>query len=589
MSEADAVFRERKRPRRHDPRRSVGLVLLFVVAIFVQPIQPVVSASNRGPSSEAAPSVVALAGPAGLPVISRGVPAYTNDDCSGSAPASLAADEDYATLWRSCAASPSAARPVWLAYQLAAVPAARRGRVLVVWYNDPKTSPYDHGLINDRGYNIPSNYTIEGNAAEGSSVPAAGWVGLVAVSGNRYHSRQHLIDMTGFNWLRMSVTASDGSTQNFDVSLNLDVHDAGAGAKDDWIFYGDSITQDGMNHDPLRSAGGTGTWSQVVHAGNPQFFPVAEDGGIFGLDSTGGATNMSAWLQLFAGQYVALSYGTNDANSAGAGDTSIVQRFYNNYVRMVEAVLAAGKIPVVPTIPWARTDNIKANGPVLNQQIQRLYAEYPEIVRGPDLWSYFQANQSLISADNLHPSATGYVALRREWANAMLATVYSAQCASLSGPGIAPPTGVPSGLEGFHAAWYGQSGYPGLCPGARSRAVVAYYNSGSRGWVSGRLGQVAYLGTWEPVPGQDRPSNLGGDGSNGSPNTGWPRFDRVAIQPADYVGPGQIAWFRFVVQAPSTPGRYTLAIRPLIEGAQWMEDYGVFWYVTVLNPDGSPP
>jgi hypothetical protein len=118
---------------------------------------------------------------------------------------------------------------------------------------------------------------------------------------------------------------------------------------------------------------------------------------------------------------------------------------------------------------------------------------------------------------------------------------------------------------------------------------VAYYNSGSRGWVNGRLGEVAYLGTWESLPGQDRASNLGGDGTNGSPNTGWPRYNRIAIQPAGYVGPGQIAWFRFTIQAPSTPGRYTLAIRPLIEGGQWMEDYGVFWDVTVLHPDGSPP
>src|SRR5207245_2687544 len=30
-------------------------------------------------------------------------------------------------------------------------------------------------------------------------------------------------------------------------------------------------------------------------------------------------------------------------------------------------------------------------------------------------------------------------------------------------------------------------------------------------------------------------------------------------------------------------GTYRLSIRPLIEGAQWMEDYGVFWYVTVAG------
>jgi len=162
-------------------------------------------------------------------------------------------------------------------------------------------------------------------------------------------------------------------------------------------------------------------------------------------------------------------------------------------------------------------------------------------------------------------------------------------CHSAIGPGIPPPGSVPAGIDGFHAAWYGQSGYQSLCPGDTATGVVAYYNSGSRGWVAGRLGEVAYLGTWNPVPGQDQPSRLGGDGTAGSPSTGWPRFNRVAVQPADYVAPGQIAWFQFAVVAPTTPGTYQLAIRPLIEGAQWMEDYGVFWIVTVLNPDGSAP
>ncbi|HEX6061190.1 MAG TPA: family 10 glycosylhydrolase [Candidatus Limnocylindria bacterium] len=157
----------------------------------------------------------------------------------------------------------------------------------------------------------------------------------------------------------------------------------------------------------------------------------------------------------------------------------------------------------------------------------------------------------------------------------------TAACASSVGPGIAPPASLPSGQPGFHASWYGQSGYPTLCAGERSTATVAYYNSGSKGWVAGRMGEVAYLGTWSPVPGQDQPSAIGGDGQQGSPNTGWPRFNRVALQPAEYVGPNQVSWFQFTIQAPTVPGTYRLFIRPLIEGAQWMEDFGVFWYVTV--------
>ncbi|MDP9274745.1 MAG: septal ring lytic transglycosylase RlpA family protein, partial [Chloroflexota bacterium] len=165
----------------------------------------------------------------------------------------------------------------------------------------------------------------------------------------------------------------------------------------------------------------------------------------------------------------------------------------------------------------------------------------------------------------------------------------AATCTSSVGPGIAPPARVSSGLPGFHAAWYGQSGYMSLCMGTKATATVAFYNSGSRGWVQGKMGEVAYLGTWMPEPGQDSPSILGGDGAKGSPATGWPRYNRLAMQPAPYVGPNQIAWFQFDVVAPPVPGTFRVALRPLIEGAQWMEDYGVFWVVTVLNADGTPP
>src|SRR5438128_2472442 len=99
----------------------------------------------------------------------------------------------------------------------------------------------------------------------------------------------------------------------------------------------------------------------------------------------------------------------------------------------------------------------------------------------------------------------------------------TATCVSQTGPGIPPPAVNPTELPGFHAAWYGQSGYMRLCAGERATATLAYLNSGSRGWVSGRMGEVAYLGTWASEPGQDQPSILGGDGQRGSPATGWAR------------------------------------------------------------------
>ena len=165
----------------------------------------------------------------------------------------------------------------------------------------------------------------------------------------------------------------------------------------------------------------------------------------------------------------------------------------------------------------------------------------------------------------------------------------AATCTSTVGPSIAPPpaSALVTGLPGYRTQFYGQSGYPTLCPGEVSTATIAFHNSGSLGWYLGSA--PAYLGTWGPEPGQDRPSILGGDGTLGSPATGWPSANRLAMQPDGYVGPGQVAWFRFTVKAPTTPGIYRLGIRPLVEGKQWLDDYGVFWYVTVKQDDETVP
>src|SRR5258708_19005936 len=95
----------------------------------------------------------------------------------------------------------------------------------------------------------------------------------------------------------------------------------------------------------------------------------------------------------------------------------------------------------------------------------------------------------------------------------------AATCAASVGPGIPPPTAFAAGQPGFHAQWYGQSGYPTLCPGDRSTATVAYYNAGSRGRGSGPLREGACLRTWVPQPGHGRPSPPRGARPFGSPAT----------------------------------------------------------------------
>ena len=338
-----------------------------------------------------------------MPVISRNVPAFSPNAAYA---ASNANDNDYGTYWR-------ATPPTSLTYDLSSVPSARRGRVIAVWYNDP-TTPYDYTIINDIPYNQPTDYTFDVNAAVGgaSNPPTSGWVTLVTVAGNTYQSRQHFLDMTGYNWLRMSVTKASGPPGNADAMINLDIHDASAGAVDDWIFFGDSITQGAMRHrEPSNFA-------QQVNAAIPGHFPAQENGGIGYLTSGNGVTHMPTWLGLFPGNYVSIAYGTNDAGGSPA-------QFYNNYVSLVNAVLSAGKTPIVPKIPWGCTQRIQAGVPALNAEIDTLYANFPQVIPGPDFWTFFKNNPSLISSDCIHPTyPVGMNAYRQQYAQVMISTVY---------------------------------------------------------------------------------------------------------------------------------------------------------------------
>jgi len=156
-------------------------------------------------------------------------------------------------------------------------------------------------------------------------------------------------------------------------------------------------------------------------------------------------------------------------------------------------------------------------------------------------------------------------------------------CTDTAAPGV-PPVAATTGLPGAHAALYARSGFPTLCPGSSATVTIAFLNTGSLGWYGN-----AALGTWGPEPGQDRASALGGDGTSGSPATSWSRSNRPAIQSTPYVGPGQVMWFQFSLQAPSTPGAYKLGLRPLLEGQQWLEDPSLTFYVLVKADDEHLP
>lgn len=124
--------------------------------------------------------------------------------------------------------------------------------------------------------------------------------------------------------------------------------------------------------------------------------------------------------------------------------------------------------------------------------------------------------------------------------------------------------------HGMHGKWISQSAYPTLARGEVSAPLtITFANTGSATWTRGVFGSQVNLG----INGDDRTwSALG---------FGWPTPDRVAVQDQASVPPGALGSFTFRVRAPMTPGTYAIHLRPVADGAVWLEDYGVFLYITV--------
>ncbi len=353
------------------------------------------------------------------PVISRDCPAY-----SASSPysATSANDAFYYSFWYGTA-------PDYLAYDLSAVPEEQRKTVLAAWYNATGSYDYTVGQYGNSSNAMPSDYTIEVNSAEGGTYPEDGWEVVETVEGNTLHSRQHVVNMEGYNWIRMMITGNDGK-EGGTSGINLDIHNVSDGVSDSWIFYGDSITACGM-----MNCYGTG-FAEYVNQIDSNYFPAQENGGIGGITSTDGVNNIDRWLETFPGEYVSIAYGTNDAWGNQTGS----DKFYENLVYMVEAVLAKGRTPIVPKIPYATETGVNTYLDSYNAKVDDLYAAYPQVIPGPDFDALFRESPDLLSSDGVHPSEEGYAAMRRLWAETMYANVYTAESTTTPNETTAPTT-----------------------------------------------------------------------------------------------------------------------------------------------------
>lgn len=339
-------------------------------------------------SEGGAPAVTTVA----MPRISGGVPAFASSSAGSQLVAASANDDDMQTSWM------PTGLPAWIAYDLSQVPAAERQNVLVVW-NARDAGTYLNASPPAMAY-MPTDYTIETNAAPGGTPapPTTGWVQAVAVTHNLLNTVEHPVSLAGGNWVRMSITGATDSA----VSIDLDVFSTPNGATDSWMFMGDSISYITMSY----------VWSdvpQLVHAARSDRWPAVINAAIGGTSTVNGVAAFDETIAGFPGRFVILAYGTNDHPDTFAMET------------LVQKVIAIGKVPVVPHMPWSAEPNIQTNGPLINQAIDALYAKYPEILPGPDLWAAFTNRTDLIPADDVHPNSAGQEFLRQQWATVIAA------------------------------------------------------------------------------------------------------------------------------------------------------------------------
>lgn len=128
----------------------------------------------------------------------------------------------------------------------------------------------------------------------------------------------------------------------------------------------------------------------------------------------------------------------------------------------------------------------------------------------------------------------------------------------------------------WHSRWVKQAPYPRLRPGEVTDLWIDFVNLGNQPWVRGDWSAEAHLA----LNGDDqRPATVWGM----NPGS-WLSADRLATHDEPVVRPGEVGRFRFRIRAPSAPGDYPLNLRPVVDGRSWLEDDGIFFTVSVVDP-----
>lgn len=338
-------------------------------------------------------------------LISLGAPAFASTGV-----ATNGNDADHGTSWEV-----GSGQSGWLAYDLSAVPVARRESVVLAWYTAPDDGHTVRGIQGGcpawSGRPYLGDYKIEVSSAPGGGqAPETGWETAESVTGNQDLSGQHKVDLRGRNWIRVNGSGPNG------VAINVDVADARTHASEGWLFLGDSITAGYAGHAPITDASGAviaGFSDLIGDATKGRHRPLSQNSGVACSKASDALVWMDDILDDFHGKYVTLNFGSNDGWE-GQGD---LDGYYRTMEQLVDLVVAHGKVPVVPTIPWPNNPGTWAEHiGEMNDQLRKLYKANPEVVPGPDLYRLLEGRSDLFrSAGDPHPNDQGSALIRKAW------------------------------------------------------------------------------------------------------------------------------------------------------------------------------
>jgi acyl-CoA thioesterase-1 len=360
------------------------------------------------------------------PLISLNMPAFASPN--GNAATLVTNGVYHDGGWN--AGKPSPQNPSWVAIKLAQGPT----RVLLSW-DDGGTYDYDYTTSitppPQTVSGMPTEYHLD-VSADSTDGSDGTWKTAVPTVENEVRTRAHAFDFAGMSWVKMVITNSPANMPDAGLSEpggvvigQIDVHDLSATGSclpdDTWFFMGDSITAFAYDrvraHQPSFAAG--------INAAKPAYFPAMINGGIGNETAGDGLARLQDaldWNPDF--RFFLLGYGTNDA----AGSQISTHTFGMNLQMMIDMIRAAGRVPIIPHIPYAG-DGGHGAIPQYNAVIDQLTASNG-LPAGPDFYSYFKANAATDfpcgcaggrSTDNLHPNDVGLAAMNALWTTEMSA------------------------------------------------------------------------------------------------------------------------------------------------------------------------